>query len=375
MQFTVSSLTLLKQLQAVGGAIGSNATLPILGDFLFQINNSQLSIAATDLETSMVSSIAVNADQNGSVAVPAKILQDMLKNLPEQPLLFRVNEDNFAIEIQTLNGLYKLSGEDGADFPRIPEAAGSEDQLTLPAFVLSAAINKTIFATSKDELRPAMTGVLFAFEDNKINFVATDAHRLVKYTISDLEGDNNSSNSLIIPAKALKLLEKALPSTETPVQLSFERNNAFFSFGEVKLACRLIDARFPDYGAVIPQNNTNHLRINRSELLASLRRIAIFSNRTNYQVVLSLTADQLGIKAQDMDYANEASETMPCEYNGEEMTIGFNAHLLIDLISAMPGDDIKMELSTPGRAALIVPTDDAQSDELLMLIMPIMLHN
>ncbi|MBK9460392.1 MAG: DNA polymerase III subunit beta [Chitinophagales bacterium] len=373
MQFTVSSSALLKQLQNVGGAIGNNSTLPILGDFLFSIDGSTLTISATDLETSMSASIVVNADRDGSIAVPAKIMLDMLKALPEQPLLFRVNEDSFAIEIQTLNGQYKLSGEDGNDFPRIPEATNNDNSISIPAYALTNAINKTIFAVSHDELRPAMTGVFFEIADNQINFVATDAHRLVKYTLSDIENTGDAA-SFIVPKKALNLLKSALPSTEILVSVSYDRSNAFFSFGDIHLVCRLIDARFPDYNAVIPKNNDKKLAINRNEFQNSLRRISIFSNRTTYQVVLRMTEEQLTLTAQDIDYSNEASEKIPCEYSGEPMDIGFNARLLIEMVNSFNNDDITIEFSTPGRAAVMLPSETTPNEEIFTLIMPIMLN-
>ena len=374
MQFTVSSSALLKQLQAVGGAIGNNSTLPILGDFLFSINGSTLTISATDLETSMSAAIVVNADRDGLIAVPAKIMLDMLKALPEQPLLFKVNEDSFAIEIQTLNGQYKLSGEDGNDFPRIPEANNNDNSISIPAYALTNAINKTIFAVSTDELRPAMTGVLFDIADGEIKFVATDAHRLVKYTLSGIENAEDSTASFIVPKKALNLLKGTLPTSEIAVSISFDRSNAFFSFNEIHLVCRLIDARFPDYNAVIPKNNDKTLSISRTEFQNSLRRISIFSNRTTYQVVLRMTEEQLTLTAQDIDYSNEASETMPCEYTGEPMDIGFNARLLLEMVNALSNEEIRLEFSTPGRAAIMLPTENNPNEELFTLIMPIMLN-
>lgn len=374
MQFTVSSSALLKQLQAVGGAIGNNSTLPILGDFLFSINGSTLTISATDLETSMSAAIVVNADRDGLIAVPAKIMLDMLKALPEQPLLFKVNEDSFAIEIQTLNGQYKLSGEDGNDFPRIPEANNNDNRISIPAYALTNAINKTIFAVSTDELRPAMTGVFFDIADGEIKFVATDAHRLVKYTLSSIENAEASAATFIVPKKALNLLKGTLPTTEIAVSISYDRSNAFFSFNDIHLVCRLIDARFPDYNAVIPKNNDKTLRISRSEFQNSLRRISIFSNRTTYQVVLRMTEEQLTLTAQDIDYSNEASETMPCEYTGEPMDIGFNARLLLEMVNSFNNDEIVLEFSTPGRAAIMLPTENNSNEELFTLIMPIMLN-
>lgn len=373
MQFTVSSSALLKQLQTVSGAIGNNATLPILSDFLFRVENSVLTISATDLETSMVAELAVNADSDGAVAVPSKILLEVLKALPEQPLLFRVDTNTFAIELQTLNGKYKLSGEDGDDFPRIPEAS-TESSVSLSALTLSTAINRTLFAVSTDELRPAMTGVLFVLESNGVTFVATDAHRLVKYTVNGLDL-NNETTQFIVPRKALNLLKTTLPTSDIEVSLSFDRLNAYFSFNEIRLVCRLIDARFPDYGSVIPNNNDNLLTLNRAGFQNSVRRISIFSNKTTHQIVLRIKGTQLTLNAQDLDYANEASEIMDCEFEGEDMDIAFNGRFLSDIMANLSTEDVQLSMSTPNRAVLVKPTESSENEEIVMLVMPIMLNN
>lgn len=373
MQFTVSSSALLKQLQTVSGAIGNNATLPILSDFLFRVENSVLTISATDLETSMVAELVVNADSDGAVAVPSKILLEVLKALPEQPLLFRVDTNTFAIELQTLNGKYKLSGEDGDDFPRIPEAS-TESSVSLSALTLSTAINRTLFAVSTDELRPAMTGVLFVLESNGVTFVATDAHRLVKYTVNGLDL-NNETTQFIVPRKALNLLKTTLPTSDIEVSLSFDRLNAYFSFNEIRLVCRLIDARFPDYGSVIPNNNDNLLTLNRAGFQNSVRRISIFSNKTTHQIVLRIKGTQLTLNAQDLDYANEASEIMDCEFEGEDMDIAFNGRFLSDIMANLSTEDVQLSMSTPNRAVLVKPTESSENEEIVMLVMPIMLNN
>lgn len=373
MQFTVSSSALLKQLQTVSGAIGNNATLPILSDFLFRVENSVLTISATDLETSMVAELVVNADSDGAVAVPSKILLEVLKALPEQPLMFRVDTNTFAIELQTLNGKYKLSGEDGDDFPRIPEAS-TESSVSLSALTLSTAINRTLFAVSTDELRPAMTGVLFVLESNAVTFVATDAHRLVKYTVNGLDLSNETTQ-FIVPRKALNLLKSTLPTSDVEVNLSFDRLNAYFSFNEIRLVCRLIDARFPDYASVIPSNNNNLLTLNRAGFQNSVRRISIFSNKTTHQIVLRIKGTQLTLNAQDLDYANEASEIMDCEFEGEDMDIAFNGRFLSDVMANLSTEEVQLSMSTPNRAVLVTPTESSENEEIVMLVMPIMLNN
>ncbi|MEM1319305.1 MAG: DNA polymerase III subunit beta [Bacteroidota bacterium] len=371
MKFSVSSSDLLKHLQIAGGAIASNPVLPILEDFLFTIDNNQLNIFATDLETSIKTQIEVNADGNGTVAVPAKILLDTLKELPAQPITFSVNDENFGIEITSAYGKYRLAGENGEDFPAIPEPE-TVDSITLQAPMLTQAISKTLFATSNDELRPSMTGVYFQVDFNKLTFVATDAHKLVKYTFANIQSE--VSTSFIVPKKALNLLKGALPSGDE-VKLSFNKANAFFSFGNIEVVCRLIDARYPDYNAVIPVDNPNLLTLGRSDFLNSLKRIAIYANKTTNQVILTINDGSLTVSAQDLDFSNEATEQLSCTYGGEPLTIGFNAKFLIEMLNVLESDDIKLELSTPTRAGILLPTEEVEGEQILMLVMPVMLSN
>ncbi len=373
MKFSVSSSDLLKKLQLAAGAIGSNPVLPILEDFLFTVSGNKLNIAATDLETSISTSIDVRSDKDGIVAVPAKILLDTLKQLPQQPVTISVDDDNFGIEITSSFGKYKLAGENGGDFPRIPEP-DSVDTLTMAAQSLNQGISKTLFATSTDELRPAMTGVYFQVDFNKITFVATDAHKLVKYTFSEDVKSEVMSN-FIVPKKALNLLKNALPPSNEEVVMQFNKANAFFSFGDTHMVCRLIDARYPDYNAVIPTENPNMLTVSRQDFQSSLKRISIYANKTTNQVILSINDGSLTVSSQDLDFSNEATEQMTCTYEGDPLTIGFNAKFLIEMLGVLEGDEIRMELSTPTRAGIIIPDDMPEGEEVLMLVMPVMLSN
>lgn len=371
MKFSVSSSELLKKLQIAGGVIGSNPVLPILEDFLFTISNNKLSIAATDLETSITTEIEVMADSDGVVAVPAKILLETLKALPQQPITFAIDEESFAIEITSAYGKYRLAGENGQDFPRIPEP-DVVDQLEIPAPLLNQGISNTLFATSNDELRPAMTGVYFQVDFNKLTLVATDAHKLVKYTFSQVE--SKVSTSFIVPKKALNLLKNALPSGNQ-VELAFNKANAFFSFEDTKLVCRLIDARYPDYNAVIPVDNPNTLTLPRNDFQNSLKRIAIYANKTTNQVILNIQDGSLTISAQDLDFSNEATEQLACTYDGEPLTIGFNAKFLIEMLGILEAEEVKIELSSPTRAGILLPIEEVEGEEILMLVMPVMLSN
>ncbi|MEX0813852.1 MAG: DNA polymerase III subunit beta [Chitinophagales bacterium] len=373
MKFIVSTSNLLKQVQLVSGVISANTVLPILENFLFKIEPNKLTVFATDLETSMSSTLEIQSEKEGLIAVPAKILLETLKTLPEQPLTFSYDEKSYAIEITSENGRYKLAGENGEDFPKIPEAENVSD-IHMPASVLNNAISKTLFAVSNDDLRPAMTGVLVQLDEDGITFVATDAHKLVRYRRLDTKSDE--SGSFIVPRKALNLLKNALPNNEDAVvDVSYNNSNGFFSFENIKLICRLIDAKFPDYNAVIPTNNESLLTIGRKELQDSLKRIVIFSNKTTNQVMMRIAGSDLQVSAQDLDFSNEANERLTCNFKGEDMEIGFNAKFLAEMLGILESDEINLELGGPTRAGILLPAEKDDNEELMMLVMPVMLNS
>jgi DNA polymerase III subunit beta len=371
MRFIVSTSTLLKQLQAVNGASSSSTVLPILENFLFEIREGNLVISATDLQTSMTTSLAVESKEEGKVAVPAKILLETLKTLPDQPIAFNIDDSTFAIEISAGDGKYKLSGENGEDFPKIPTVENGS-AVTVSASVLSEAINKTLFAVSNDELRPNMTGVYCQLNPDSITFVATDGHKLVRYRRKDAK--SGSSSSFILPKKALGLLKSSLPAEDVSVSVEYNNTSAFFKFGNINLICRLIDERFPDYEAVIPLNNPNKLIIDRGLFLNCLRRVVIFANKTTHQVRLKITGSELNISSEDIDFANEAHERLSCQYEGADMEIGFNAKFLIEMLNNLTGEEVLLEMSTPNRAGLLMPQNGDENEDVLMLVMPVMLN-
>ncbi len=372
MKFIVSSAALLKELNNINGVITTNPVVPILENFLFEIEAGKLIISASDLQTSMITELDIESKESGSVAVPSKILMDTLKNLPEQPVTFSIDAETYAIEISSDNGRYKLAGENAADFPKIPEVADAST-IDISTDALASAIANTIFATSNDELRPAMTGVLINLSDTNTTFVATDGHRLIRYRRVDVASD--TSHSIIIPRKALNLLKASLPSANTNVSVEFNSSNAFFQFNNIKMICRLIDEKFPDFENVIPADNTNHMTIARMELLSSLKRISIYANKTTNQVRLKITGSELQISAEDLDFSNEANERLSCEHDGEDIEIGFNARFLIELLSNLEGKEVVMQLSEPNRAGLLVPKEKNDNEDVLMLVMPVMLSN
>ncbi|QNL51498.1 DNA polymerase III subunit beta [Olivibacter sp. SDN3] len=372
MRFIVSTSTLLKQLQAVNGASSSSTVLPILENFLFEIKDNGLTISATDLQTSMITSLQVESKEEGKVAIPAKILIETLKTLPDQPIAFSVDMQTYAIEISAGDGKYKLSGENAEDFPKIP-VVENPSSVSVPASVLAEAINKTIFAVSNDELRPAMTGVLCQLTPQNTTFVATDAHKLVRYRRSDVRSENVAS--MILPKKALTLLKSSLPSDDVDVAVEYNNTSAFFKFGNIHLICRLIDERYPDYEAVIPQVNPNKLTIDRVLLLNSLRRVVIFANKTTHQVRLKITGSELHISSEDLDFSNEAHERLSCQYEGEDTEIGFNAKFLIEMLGNLECEEVVLEMSTPNRAGLLLPSVEEENENILMLVMPVMLNS
>lgn len=372
MRFIVSTSTLLKHLQAVSGALSNSAVLPILENFLFEIKDASLTISATDLQTSMTTSLPVESKEGGKIAVPSKILLDTLKTLPEQPIAFSVDDNTFAIEISAGDGKYRLSGENGEDFPKIP-VVDNASSVNLPASVLAEAINKTIFSVSNDELRPAMTGVFCQLSPQNVTFVATDAHKLVRYRRNDAKAE--SATSFILPRKALNLLKSSIPADDINVSIEYNSTSAFFKFANINLICRLIDERYPDYEAVIPQNNPNKLTIERGLFLNCLKRVVIFANKTTHQVRLKISGSELNISSEDIDFANEAHERISCQFDGEDMEIGFNAKFLIEMLNNLSGEEVTIEMSTPNRAGILFPTIKDENEDILMLVMPVMLNN
>jgi len=372
MKFIVSSSSLLKQLTSINGVITTNPVVPILENFLFEVADSKLTVSASDLQTSMITELPVESKQKGSICVPARILLDTLKNLPEQPVTFTIDQDTYSIEISSDNGRYKLSGENATDFPKVP-AVKNSSSVDISSDVLGRAISSTIFAASTDELKPAMTGVYLSLTENSGTFVATDGHRLIRFKRKDVSSDG--ANTLILPRKALMLLKASLPSENTVVNIEFNASNSFFSFNNVKMICRLIDERFPDYENAIPASNPNKLTINRTDFLNSIKRISIYANKTTYQVRLKITGSELQVSAEDLDFSNEANERLSCEYEGEDMEIGFNAKFLIEMLSNLDCESIDLRMSAPNRAGLITPADKNESEDILMLVMPVMLSN
>ncbi len=371
MKFIVNSSYLLKQLSYINGVITANPVVPILENFLFEIDKSRLTVTASDLQTSMITELTVESKERGNIAVPARILLDTLKNLPDQPVTFSMDESTYSIELSSDNGRYKLSGENATDFPKVPSVS-NDFSATNSSDVLGRAINNTIFATSNDELRPAMTGVYVNLGDKNTTFVATDGHRLVRYRRTDVKSDNGSA--IIIPRKALNLLKATLPTENTDVTIDFNAANAFFKFGSIRMICRLIDERFPDYENVIPSASTIKMTINRADFLSSLKRISIYANKTTHQVRLKITGSELQVSAEDLDFSNEANERLACEHEGEDIEIGFNARFMIEMLTNLDTEQVRLNMTAPNKAGVLLPADKDKNEDILMLVMPVMLN-
>jgi DNA polymerase-3 subunit beta len=372
MQFIVSSSLLLKNLSQISGVVSTNPVIPILENFLIDVADGVLIATASDLQTTAKISIPVEADEAGTIAVPAKIFLETLRNLPEQPISVTIDEETYSIEITSENGRYKVSGANSVDFPRVPAVANAFS-ISMEANSLNRALSNTLFATSNDEMRPSMSGVFLQLKSDKTVFAATDGHRLVRYQRADLISPNETS--ILLPRKALQIVKALLPSDKTLLKLNFNSSNAFFEFGNIELICRLIDERFPEYENAIPLNNLNVMTVERLELLNSLKRISIYSNKATNQVRFSIKATELQISAEDVDYSNEASEKLSCEYNGEEMEIGFSSKLMMEMLNNISSNLVDLEMSAPNKAALLIPKTLEDGEEILMLIMPVMLNS
>jgi DNA polymerase-3 subunit beta len=373
MKFVVSSTELLSHLTVVSRVISSKNTLPILDNFLFKLEGNNLEITASDLETTLTTLLKLeNVTEGGSVAVPYRLLIDTLKEFPEQPLTFDINSDTLAITVSTETGQFNIIGQPADDFPvksEIDEA--SKVSIQMPVDSLYLGITKTLFAAADDEMRPVMNGIFFQLTPECATFVASDAHKLVRYKRLDVKHDEE--RSFILPKKPATLLKNILPKETGKVLVEFDKKNAHFTLPNYTMVCRLVEGTYPNYNSVIPVNNPNEMTIDRVEFYNSLRRVAPFANQASNLVKLSLTGNQLMVSAQDLDFSISAYERAKCNYEGEEMEIGFKSSFLIEILSNLSTSDIKLSLSDPSRAGLLFPaTRDNDDEDVLMLIMPMM---
>lgn len=375
MKFVVSSTELLSHLVAISKVISSKSTMPILDNFLFELGENNLKITASDLESTLITNISLeNTDGQGTIAIPSKLITDTLKEFPEQPLTFQINPETYGVEIFSENGKFTIVGQNGIDFPEIPvideEQASS---VNINHKTLLKGIEKTLFATADDELRPVMNGIFIELNADFMSFVASDAHKLVRYRRIDAATD--FSSSFILPKKPAALLKNLLPKEEFDIKMEFDNKNAFFTMTNYKLICRLVEGNYPSYNSVIPLNNPNKMTIDRLTLYNTVRRVSVFSNQASNLIRLKLNENQLVVSAQDIDFSISAVERLNCEYEGDEMEIGFKSTFLLEILSNLSSSEIKLEMSDPSRAGLVLPAVNDDDDEnMLMLLMPMMIN-
>ncbi len=380
MKFIVNSQQLLRQLQSLSGVISNNNTMPIIGCFHFHLEENALTVKSTDLSTTLVARIEVETgrmEKAEEVAIPSKMLLEILKSFDDVPMTFSVDTQSYAIELSSGDGEYHLAGMDAETYPTMPTAEGTST-VVMSCSALVSAINKTYFATSNDEMHQQMSGIFCEMNPDGVTFVATDAHKLVRYRRKDIT--SSESASFILPKKPITIVKNILAARKEDGDVTIEYNNTnlFITFDNFYIVCRLVDGRYPNYEAAIPKDNPNRLLLDRQSFLNTLRRVSIFSNEATRQVRLSIMSNKLDISAEDLEFSNKAHETIPCQYEGDPMDIGFNAKFLTEMISNLDSEQVLVELSHPSRAGIIFPYGDdveGKQDDILMLVMPVMLAN
>jgi DNA polymerase-3 subunit beta len=373
MKFIISSTALLKSLQTISGVLSSSSTLPILENFLFELNDNKLKITASDLETTISITVEPDmADDSGAIAIPARKLLEIMKTFPELPVTISSDNDTLGIDILAGEGKYHMAGQNAEEFPKIPELENVKE-VKLTGGLLVKAFHNTLFATGNDELRPMMSGVFCEINEENIIFVATDAHKLVRYKRNDIKSE--FSDSLILPKKTLNLARQIIPDDdEEEVLLQFNQSHAVFNFDDIVMVCRLVEGKYPNYEAVIPKENPFKLTIGRQDLLNALRRVSIFGSKSTHQVRFKITGQELVLSAKDIDYSSEARERLTCNYEGEDIEIGFNSKFMQEMLSVLTSENIVLKMSAPNRSGIISPEkNENEHEDILMLIMPVML--
>ena len=374
MKFVVSSAALYSHLQAIGRVINSKSTLPILDCFLFNLEANQLSITASDNETTLDTRLeVVESDGNYQFAIPSKTLLDAIKELPEQPITFDINPATNEVAIQYMNGKYALMGQSADEYPMAALMGENAVSFSIEADTLLTGINRTIFATADDELRPVMNGIYFDIFTDYVTLVASDGHKLVRYKLMNVKGEEKAA--FILPKKPAALLKNLLAKEAGEIKVSFDDRNATFEMPSHRMVCRLIEGRYPNYNSVIPQNNPFRITIDRVAMLSALRRVSVFSSQSSSLIKLRMAAGELLISAQDIDFSTSAEEKLACSYEGNPMSIGFKATFLMDILSNINGRDVNIEVSDPSRAGVLTPSEQSEAEELLMLLMPMMLND
>ena len=378
MKFSVSSSDLLSHLQAISRVINSKNSLPILDNFLFSLQGNTLTMTASDVETTLITTMEVEGvEGEGKVAVSSRLLLDTLREFSEQPLTFNINDSNLAMVIVSSNGSYNFIGQNGDEYPKLQQIESDSKFFSLSAANLSAGISKTLFCTAEDELRPVMNGVYFDIALDRLTIVATDAHKLVRFktlhTSVQLQGEEEAN--FILPKKPATMLKNILVKESGAVDIHFDKKNAYFKLSNYTMICRQIEGKYPNYNAVIPTSNPHKIIIDRTTLLNALKRVSVFSNQASNLIKLAFKGNEIHISAQDIDFSISAEETINCQFDAQPINIGFKSSFLIEILGNISGTDIVLELSDAARAGLILPFENDQNEEILMLLMPMVLND
>lgn len=379
MKFKASSTVLLSHLQAISRVINSKNSLQILDNFLFDLEGNLLTMTASDTETTLITSMEVDeVEGSGNVAVSSRLLLDTLREFSDQPLSFQINDSNLAMVISSANGTYNFIGQNGDEYPRLPELKDDARLMTLPVSTLAAGISKTLFCTADDELRPVMNGIYFDIYTDGLTLVATDAHKLVRYkttyTTASLTEEEEKA-SFILPKKPSNMLKNILPKESGDVEVKFDSKNAYFKLSNYTMICRQVEGRYPNYNGVIPKENPYKVIVDRISLLNALKRVSVFSNQASNLVKLHIEENQIFISAQDIDFSISAEETINCQYADDPIKIGFKSAFLIEILSNISSSDVVLELTDPSRAGIILPFENEENEDILMLLMPMLLND
>lgn len=374
MRFTLSSTALNSRLQTLSKVINNKNSLPILESFLFQVRNGQMTVTASDSENVMQTSVALEShDTDGDFAVPSHTILDAVKELPEQPLTFDVNLDTYEVTVGYQNGLYHFAAQNAQEYPQSEPLTGDVHVITIDAEVLCNSINRTIFATDNNEIRPVMNGIYFDLTPDCLAFVASDGHKLVRCRNYNIKSEVPAS--LILPKKPATLLKNGLAREKGDVVIKFNSQRAEVRFSEGVLICRLIEGVFPNYNAAIPKDNPNELTIDRKVLQSAIRRVLPFASMSSQLVRFRLDAGSLEVSSEDLDFATSAKEQLVCDYAGQPMQIGFRGDFLMEILGSLDCEEIKVQLGDPSRAGIVLPTEQQDNEDLLMLIMPLLLND
>lgn len=374
MRLTISSTTLASRLSALSKVFNSKNSMPILDCYLFEVANNQLTITASDSENVMTTQLQLDeSDGDGTFAVNNRTILDAVKELPEQPLTLDVDMSTFAIKVIYLNGMYNFTAQSGDEFPRLKPLSDTAAAITIESRTLLNDISHSIFATANEELRPVMNGIYFDLKQDALAIVASDGHKLVRTLNAGIKSE--TPMSFIMPKKPATLLKNVLQKTDDDIIIRFDERNANILFPEGTLSCRLIEGRYPNYNSVIPQDNPNRLVVDRMVLTGVVRRVLPFASDSSQQVRLHIETGKAVISSEDIDFYTSAKEEIVCDYNGMPMDIGFKGTSLMEILTNLDCEEVELQLADPSRPCIIVPTQQPENENILMLIMPMLLND